>query len=592
MDEPGHECPTVLEEEEDETASSDMAEPVTPTSDSHSGVFGMDTFSVSSGVSKPAIVNTPATPPPAQSNPNAAAPVIQTSVAEKKPSSLKRSSTSRLASLFRRGSHSHTSDVAIPQLLPAPAPTKKAGFFSPKAPSPPFYRRRSDEATESDGQPALRRPLSQTDTTKVAGSSPPKLIRPFTRSRRSTSTTTIPSLLTGQHNDITHPAPSGSGLKSRKLSTVAPQMDVPVIPLGSKYTSHSSVPFQSKTIGEGATAIVRLVHLVNGPSHTVFAVKEFRKRGREESKESYEEKVNSEFCISKSLRHPNIVMTADLCLSKENRWCHVMEFCAGGDLCSLIQKNFMKDIEKLCCFKQLIRGVAYLHEHGIAHRDIKPENLLMTSDGHLKITDFGVSEVFCGKHPGSSDIKCGVDMGDIRLSRPGICGSEPYISPEVFAKKGDYDPRKLDVWSCAIVWFTLFYGGTPWAKATPDDPRYTKFVNAYTKWEEAHDGALVTEETYDFPSVRVFSQLKTPMQRLMFRMTHPDPDRRITIQQVVKDRWVQSLECCTLDEDQDHNPGMIDASNKSACRTAGKCGVKKIHSHLPIPKKTVPGREM
>jgi len=111
-------------------------------------------------------------------------------------------------------------------------------------------------------------------------------------------------------------------------------------------------------------------------------------------------------------------------------------------------------------------------------------------------------------------------------------------------------------------------------------------------WEEAHDGALVTEETYDFPSVRVFSQLKSPMQRLMFRMTHPDPDRRITIQQVIKDRWVQSLECCTLDEEQDHNPGVIDASNKSACRTAGKCGVKKIHSHLPIPKKTIPGREM
>ena len=178
------------------------------------------------------------------------------------------------------------------------------------------------------------------------------------------------------------------------------------------------------------------MHLTNGPSTTVFAVKEFRKRGSTESKESYEDKVNSEYCISKSLNHPNIVMTVDLCLNKDNRWCHVMEFCAGGDLCTLIQKNYMKDTEKFCCFKQLVRGVAYLHAHGIAHRDIKPENLLISSDGHLKITDFGVSEVFCGKHPGTCGIKCGVDMDEMRLSRPGICGSEPYISPEVFEKKG------------------------------------------------------------------------------------------------------------------------------------------------------------
>lgn len=227
------------------------------------------------------------------------------------------------------------------------------------------------------------------------------------------------------------------GSKSRKLSIVAHGMDVPVIPLSSKYTSHGGVPFQGKLIGEGATAIVKLVHLNNSPTHTVFAVKEFRKRGTTETKESYEDKVNSEYCISKSLNHPNIVLTADLCLSKENRWCHVMEFCSGGDLCTLIQKDYMKDIEKLCCFKQLVRGVAYLHSHGIAHRDIKPENLLMSADGHLKITDFGVSEVFQGDHPGVAGIQCGVNMGEVRLSRPGICGSEPYISPEVFEKQGE-----------------------------------------------------------------------------------------------------------------------------------------------------------
>jgi serine/threonine protein kinase len=47
-----------------------------------------------------------------------------------------------------------------------------------------------------------------------------------------------------------------------------------------------------------------------------------------------------------------------------------------------------------CCFKQLINGIHYLHSMGVAHRDLKPENLLIDRHGHLKITDFGVSDVF------------------------------------------------------------------------------------------------------------------------------------------------------------------------------------------------------
>lgn len=203
------------------------------------------------------------------------------------------------------------------------------------------------------------------------------------------------------------------------------------------YANHSHVPGKSKICGEGVSAIVKVMHKVTGPSSELYAVKEFRKKSRSETTEEYVEKVNSEFCISKSLCHPNIVSTEDLCVSSSDRWCHVMEYCSGGDLFSLIEKSFMKEDEKLCCFKQLLRGVSYLHDHGIAHRDIKPENLLISSDGHLKITDFGVSEVFRGKHPGDAGIKCGIEMDEIRLSKPGVVGSAPYISPEVQNKEGE-----------------------------------------------------------------------------------------------------------------------------------------------------------
>lgn len=218
------------------------------------------------------------------------------------------------------------------------------------------------------------------------------------------------------------------------MSTVVPEMKVPVVPLNTKYSNHSRVG-KTKKCGEGVSAVVKIMHKKNQPS-ALFAVKEFRKKGKDESAEGYLEKVSSEYCISKSLHHPNIVSTEDLCVNSGSRWCHVMEYCQGGDLFELVKKGFMKETEKLCCFKQLLRGVGYLHSHGIAHRDLKPENLLVTADGHLKITDFGVSEVFCGQHPGAAGIQCGVDMAEIRLSKPGIVGSAPYIAPEVQNRQG------------------------------------------------------------------------------------------------------------------------------------------------------------
>lgn len=531
-----HECPTVLEEEEDNntttSSSSDIVEPVTPTSDGQSSMF--DSMSIMSGVA----------PGPTPQKTSAAPTVtgVAASTTPVKPPSLKRASTTRLTKLFRRNSsHSQDGDHLVASTSP-PRP----GFFS--------------------------------------------------RNRRSVSSTALHALDTTvhlPHNDITHPAPTGSGLKSRRLSIASPHVKVDVTALSSKYSNHSTMPFTQKQIGSGATATVRLMHLSGGPSNMVFAVKEFRKCGSTESKEEYEMKVNSEFCISKSLRHPNIVMTADLCMSTNNRWCHVMEFCSGGDLHGLIEKGFMSDTEKLCCFKQLLRGVAYLHAHGIAHRDLKPENLLMSGDGHLKITDFGSSDVFSGKHPQEANLKCGVDMeSQIRLCKPGICGSDPFLPNEVFEKKGDYDPTKVDVWSCAIIFFVLMYGGFPWTKATLDTPMYLDFVNRYNQWLDEHnDTDRVAEDGYDVPATRSFSKFKKPQQRLMYRMTHPDPTKRITIQQAIDDKWVQSIECCTLDEHQDYSPGVIDATAKDACRTAGKCGVKKMHNHLPPPKRSLPGRE-
>lgn len=99
-------------------------------------------------------------------------------------------------------------------------------------------------------------------------------------------------------------------------------------------------------------------------------------------------KLTSEFCISSTLHHVNVVETVDLIQDEAGHWCEVMEFCPGGDLYAAIKKGGMSESEVDCCFKQMLRGVAYLHGQGVAHRDLKPENMFFDSSGHLKVRLF------------------------------------------------------------------------------------------------------------------------------------------------------------------------------------------------------------
>jgi protein-serine/threonine kinase len=237
-------------------------------------------------------------------------------------------------------------------------------------------------------------------------------------------------------------ADSGTGLKSRRMSLNLPDdFTVDVVELYTEFTDQSKlVGRRGKHVGKGATANVRLMHR-KGCAGEVYAVKEFRGKSTNEKSEDYEQKVKSEYSIAKSVHHPNVVETFRLC-THNGRWNHVMEFCDQGDLFGLVSQKYLSKedhlVDRLCLFKQLVQGLNYLHNNGIAHRDVKLENLLITKDSKLKITDFGVSEVFAGIHPGlrAAGGRCGKEMGEIRLCAPGMCGSPPYVAPEVIAKKG------------------------------------------------------------------------------------------------------------------------------------------------------------
>ncbi|CAG8484037.1 9396_t:CDS:2 [Ambispora leptoticha] len=273
-----------------------------------------------------------------------------------------------------------------------------------------------------------------------------------------------------------------------------------------------------EVIGRGAFGIVRIAHKTEPkvPGEKLFAVKEFKKRNNEPNKK-YIKRLTSEFCISSSLQHINVIDTLDLLQDTQGNYCEVMEYCAGGDLYSLIVNSGCLETEEAnCFFGQLINGVKYLHDNGVAHRDLKPENLLLTSKGCLKITDFGNGECFRMAWETRA-----------HLSR-GICGSEPYIAPEEFTEVW-FDPRLVDVWACGIIYMGMITGRQLWriAKAQEDN-NFKVYLQARSHGE----------------TLAPFQGLCIRRRHIIGRIIEPNPKQRMTVEQITKDPWFAGLNIC------------------------------------------------
>lgn len=281
-----------------------------------------------------------------------------------------------------------------------------------------------------------------------------------------------------------------------------------------------------EVIGRGSFGVVRISHKKEGNSHeeVLYAVKEFKKRPSE-SEKKYSRRLTSEFCISSSLKHINIIDTLDLLKDAKGDYCEVMEFCSGGDLYTLIiAAGKLEYAEADCFFKQLIRGVNYMHDMGVAHRDLKPENLLLTQQGILKITDFGNGECF----------KMAWE-NNIQLSE-GVCGSSPYIAPEEFTQE-EFDPRCVDIWACGVIYMAMRTGRQLWQLANP-------------KKDEFFEEYLVKRK--DASGYEPIESLKRARCRnVIYSILDPIPERRINGKQILNSEWGREIKVCAAGEGRD-----------------------------------------
>ncbi|RMC04455.1 hypothetical protein DUI87_18899 [Hirundo rustica rustica] len=129
--------------------------------------------------------------------------------------------------------------------------------------------------------------------------------------------------------------------------------------------------------------------------------------------------------------------------------CMVMEYVEGGD-CATLMKNMGPlpvDMARMY-FAETVLALEYLHNYGIVHRDLKPDNLLVTSMGHIKLTDFGLSKV--GLMSLTTNLYEGHIEKDARefLDKQ-VCGTPEYIAPEVILRQGYGKP--VDWWAMGII---------------------------------------------------------------------------------------------------------------------------------------------
>jgi serine/threonine-protein kinase Chk1 len=199
-----------------------------------------------------------------------------------------------------------------------------------------------------------------------------------------------------------------------------------------------------------------------------------------------------------------------------------MELAEGGDLFDKIEadEGVGEDVAHFY-FAQLVSAISWCHSKGVAHRDIKPENMLLSGDGDLKLADFGLATMFIEPRTSKRKI-CGM-----------VCGSPPYIAPEILAvghanqkrKQGEektgYDPQIADVWSCAIVLFVLLVGNTPWdAPVMEDSYEYHEYVT-----------------TKGHPSDELWEKVPTAALSLLRGMLTIDSAERFTLDSVRKHLW-------------------------------------------------------
>lgn len=195
-----------------------------------------------------------------------------------------------------------------------------------------------------------------------------------------------------------------------------------------------------KVLGQGSFGKVFLVKKILGPdTGTLYAMKVLKKatlKVRDRLRTKMERDILAE------VRHP-FVVKLHYAFQTEGKLYLILDFLKGGDLFTRLSKEVMFTEEDVKFYlAELALALDHLHSLGIIYRDLKPENILLDSDGHISLTDFGLSKEALNDQKAYS-----------------FCGTVEYMAPEVINRKGH--TMAADWWSFGVLMFEMLTGGLP-----------------------------------------------------------------------------------------------------------------------------------
>jgi len=156
------------------------------------------------------------------------------------------------------------------------------------------------------------------------------------------------------------------------------------------------------------------------------------------------------------LNHPNIAQVYDLDKESDTDFI-VMELVPGESLAQRLGDGPLSQDELLSIMTQTLHGLAAAHAQGIIHRDVKPANLQITTDGRVKILDFGLARF---ERRDGLDVK----TASTEMDAGGISGTMAYMSPEQL--HGEPCDARSDIWSVGIVLYEMATGRVPFQGKT------------------------------------------------------------------------------------------------------------------------------
>uniref|UniRef100_A0AAZ3NPA5 non-specific serine/threonine protein kinase n=1 Tax=Oncorhynchus tshawytscha TaxID=74940 RepID=A0AAZ3NPA5_ONCTS len=196
-----------------------------------------------------------------------------------------------------------------------------------------------------------------------------------------------------------------------------------------------------KVLGQGSFGKVFLVKKATGPDAGQLYAMKVLKKATLKVRDRVRTKMERDILVE--VNHPFIVKL-HYAFQTEGKLYLILDFLRGGDLFTRLSKEVMFTEEDVKFYlAELALALDHLHSLGIIYRDLKPENILLDEEGHIKLTDFGLS-------------KESIDHENKAYS---FCGTVEYMAPEVVNRRGH--TTSADWWSYGVLMFEMLTGTLP-----------------------------------------------------------------------------------------------------------------------------------